>query len=315
MKKEYKVIFLILMVISILLIFLGLYVNSIKSKNEIINQEKNQIEIVNAYNNPIIPEGFKKVETETASWELDENGNPKGWNEGLVIEDEKGNQFVWVPNNKSQIHDSNELIVKHSGFYISRYEAGLPEELQNLKNDISEETNNIKGIPVSKKGVIPWNYINIYNASYNAENMYPKNSNFKTALLDSNCVYIIYDWMLYIDLYNKKMSSSNLKSSSFIFTGYYSTDGGNSYIYGENIEKNGSMLLSTGASERNKIKNIYDFWGNLSDACVTRISEYGYIYANTQGDNYKMDFEHYYDKIPFYGPSSTKGYRIVLYLY
>ena len=53
--------------------------------------EKNSKEKYN-YKNPIIPEGFH-----TASWEKQEDGAIKGWNNGLVIEDDKGNQFVWVP--------------------------------------------------------------------------------------------------------------------------------------------------------------------------------------------------------------------------
>ena len=75
------------------------------------------------------------------------------------------------------------------------------------------------------------------------------------------------------------------------------------------------MILSTGASERNKFKNIYDFWGNISEACVTKISEYGYIYAKTEGDNYKMNFEHYYNELPYYNANSAKGFRVALYLY
>lgn len=47
-----------------------------------------------SYSNPVIPVGFRAVETEDASW-----GPylPSGWNNGLVIEDKSGNQFIWVP--------------------------------------------------------------------------------------------------------------------------------------------------------------------------------------------------------------------------
>ena len=47
-----------------------------------------------SYNNPVIPVGFKAVETDDASW-----GPylPSGWDNGLVIEDRLGNQFIWVP--------------------------------------------------------------------------------------------------------------------------------------------------------------------------------------------------------------------------
>ena len=49
-------------------------------------------------NNPIIPKDFYPVNTEKAKWEYDStNKKVKDVDEGLVIMDEKGNQFVWVP--------------------------------------------------------------------------------------------------------------------------------------------------------------------------------------------------------------------------
>ncbi len=47
-----------------------------------------------SYNNPVIPVGFKAVDTPDAKW-----GPylPSGWDKGLVIEDRSGNQFIWVP--------------------------------------------------------------------------------------------------------------------------------------------------------------------------------------------------------------------------
>ena len=113
--------------------------------------EEKEIEVKSTYNNPIVPEGFKKVETQSASWEI-ENGIPKGWNNGLVIEDEIGNQFVWVPNyqyskqeqNKNQLEEQlkkyNEQIEKYGGFYISRYEAGVSDEMQ--KNTTNRSSRN-----------------------------------------------------------------------------------------------------------------------------------------------------------------------------
>lgn len=313
-KDNKKKIIFIIMLVFIIFIFLIIKLNKDDSINNTKNDEHDEIKVVSNYKSPIVPQGFKKIETETASWELDEQGNPKGWNDGLVIEDEKGNQFVWVPYDIESFYEiSNELIIKYSGFYIARYEAGLPEELSGLKSNISEETNNKKGKPVSKKDVIPWNYININNANYNAENMYEKNSNFKTELVDTTAYGVILDWIM--EFYPYRELHSNISSSKFNFCGYYSTDDGKNYNYGENVEKIGDMILSTGASERNKFKNIYDFWGNVSEACVTKISEYGYIYAKTEGDNYKMNFEHYYNELPYYNANSAKGFRVVLYLY
>ena len=48
-----------------------------------------------AYNNPVIPAGFAAV-NEGAYWGNGSTVKPD-WNNGLVIEDVNGNQFVWVP--------------------------------------------------------------------------------------------------------------------------------------------------------------------------------------------------------------------------
>lgn len=90
-----KIIFITTLVF---IIFIVLIIILNKNNNISNNQTENdEMDVVCNYNNPIVPQGFKKIETETASWETDEQGNPKGWNDGLVIEDGNGNQFVWVP--------------------------------------------------------------------------------------------------------------------------------------------------------------------------------------------------------------------------
>lgn len=61
---------------------------------------------------------------------------------------------------------------KYEGFYISRYEAGLPEEIQKNIKEYNAETNNVKGIPVSKKEQIVWNFIDWNQAKKNAQLMY-----------------------------------------------------------------------------------------------------------------------------------------------
>ena len=52
-------------------------------------------------NNPTIPEGYKPVDTETSEWG---NGTSaptlENVNNGLVIQDKAGNQFVWIPVEK-----------------------------------------------------------------------------------------------------------------------------------------------------------------------------------------------------------------------
>jgi hypothetical protein len=100
-----------------------------------------------SYNNPIIPAGFYPVNTTDASWNL-ENGVPKGWDNGLVIKDSSGNEFVWVPvdginviyakwsskssNNQyfgvqdielpASVSTERFQIAKYRGFYVGRFE-------------------------------------------------------------------------------------------------------------------------------------------------------------------------------------------------
>lgn len=116
----------------------GMKIGQVAQENATINGE------APTYFNPVIPKGFKAVNTATAIW-------PNGWDNGLVIEDTAGNQFVWVPvdgtkvtyqkNNTypggvtaanttddalpAGITNENDQVTKYGGFYLARYEAML----------------------------------------------------------------------------------------------------------------------------------------------------------------------------------------------
>ena len=170
--------------------------------------------------------------------------------DGLVIIDSNGNEFVWIPcgtktgetyntkeydaakdyvKNKWSEQSSNytdknwtnpnETIVKNSilkygGFYIARFEAGVPSNAPfhisktsgkyvgiDGENEVSiiesgvnarganstEETNTIKDLkPVSKRGVQVWNFISQTNAVTLSENMYKDNNTVDSCLISSN---------------------------------------------------------------------------------------------------------------------------------
>ena len=63
-------------------------VEEIASKNSTINGEEA------TYSNPIIPQGYKAVNIGNAQWDAEEGPQ---YNNGLVIQDESGNEWVWVP--------------------------------------------------------------------------------------------------------------------------------------------------------------------------------------------------------------------------
>ena len=72
MNKKYKVAFTIiinLIVILLAITYIILFTNKTEEPKVEKETEKIEIKRISTYNNPIVPKGFKKVETETASWE------------------------------------------------------------------------------------------------------------------------------------------------------------------------------------------------------------------------------------------------------
>lgn len=329
------IIFLLLLTITVSCIIIF---KSTSHESDMKNEEW-PIKKISTYNNPIVPNGFRKIETDTASWEL-KDGIPKGWDKGLVIEDEMGNQFVWVPLDiENIIFNENDLknnvvydkanmnfneredlqILKYEGFYIGRYEVGISNEVLENVNEISKETNNISEIPVSKKNQIVWNYIDWNKAKENATKMY-QNEYIQSDLVTVKQWNTIGDWLRKSG-YNTENSIEwgNYSNNNFTFTGYYSTDYGKTYKYGENVVKQTyNMILSTGATERNKANNIYDLAGNVSefvDMWKWENGSYGIEESyRTCGGNY--------DNISYYSMASNmsiatansrQGFRVVLY--
>ena len=146
-----------------------------------------------SYKNPVIPQGFKAVNVGNAEWSYKDSKKDevKGWNEGLVIEDEIGNQFVWVPVDGSNVTyvkwctigfsylscrddtsaipvTENTQIDTYHGFYVARYEAGLTTT---TTSQSTSTNNNTSTTAVSMQGAKIWNYINYNNANTVAKAM------------------------------------------------------------------------------------------------------------------------------------------------
>ena len=225
------------------------------SNSEIVKEEwKNTIASVE-YGVPI-PKGFDYV---TGTKDT-----------GLVIKDQDTeNEFVWVPATESTyvkdtsfkkgysddtlpngITDETADVKKYGGFYIGRYEAGVPENQTTI--DGESNTSNVEGIPVSKKGVRVWTYINYTNAKKNAENMIV-NEHVQTGLItgkawDTTCHWI-EDSLSSID------ASASLKNSRYY--GNY-----NNSLSPANVSGYGTKQVA-GYSDKWMVKNIYDLAGNV----------------------------------------------------
>lgn len=183
---------------------------------------------------------------------------------GLVIQDKKGNEFVWVPATESSyakytyfygaiptgddtlpngITDETADVVKYGGFYIGRYEAGIPE------GDTSPS--NKTGIPVTKKGVTVWTGIQYGNAKASAESMI-SNEYVQTGLITGKA------WDTICQFIGGSLSSINA-SASLTDSRYY----GNYRDSLAPANENSGNKRTAGFNENWKIKNIYDLAGNV----------------------------------------------------
>ena len=171
----------------------------------------------------------------------------------------------------------------YGGFYIGRYEAGA----QNKEGEPVQRTNtaNETSELVVKAGQYPYNFVGWgpsangyigeitynslnqgYGAVYKSKNMYTDKEIY--GVKSTLCYGVQWDATLKfikdkVDVTNST-AWGNYYGSTFSFTGnYYS----NSTWSSTTTTKKGvgRWLLTTGASEQNKAKNIYDLAGNVEE--------------------------------------------------
>src|SRR5574344_905321 len=190
---------------------------------------------------------------------------------GVVIQDSIGNQFVWVPvdgtnvkyekdntfpginaNNTadvalpSGVSDEMSDVTKYGGFYIGRYESGVPDN-QTAIDGNSSSTSNVTGIPTIKKGKVSWTCINYTNSKANAESMYNTSTSVKSGLLTGKAWDTTCNWL----------KSTGVDISDSRTYGNY-----NNSISPANVNGYGTKQVS-GFSDKWSVNNIYDLAGNV----------------------------------------------------
>ena len=229
----------------------------------------------------MIPKGFKII--------ADENGK-KSIDAGLVIQDEVGNEYVWVPvedgildrtewsNNEPTGTISSDYtetlpddlvnsITINKGFYIGRYEAGCKDNPRTSGEDTLTDV-------LTQKGLYPYNCVSQKNAVDQTAKMYTDKTKYGVvATLPYGAMWDETLRFIKDDAHNVTDSTNwgNYGNHKFTFSGKYSSNDGRTWSEEKNNEQKPGgtgnnytfWLLTTGASKENKAKNIYDLAGNV----------------------------------------------------
>ena len=231
--------------------------------------------------------------------EADKNKYVNDENKDVGI-DLVGNQFVWIPCSTNAYVKTDwgkqnaewdnttpkaELsqIEKYSGFYVGRYEAGLASDMTefttNQTHNGSNQVYNQNGVPQSKAGLAPWNFVDWTHSKANAESMYNNNYVSSGLITGTQWDVILNTMVSKTDLTNSDMNNSsawgNYRNNSISYTGRKATayHNGSNWIlppFGSHetstttsYSDNHGELLTTGASSTAEKYHIFDIAGNL----------------------------------------------------
>ncbi|MDD2376755.1 MAG: hypothetical protein PHD15_04240 [Clostridia bacterium] len=283
------------------------------------------------YSNPIIPAGFMPVNTTNVSWDnllID-------YNNGLVIQDVSGNQFVWVPVDETNVSyaknftypshygatllntiddtflsgviNENTQISKYGGFYIARYESMFDYNGGNMraaskKSIDKEDTTSWSGARDNSHTGYLWNYINYADAKTYSENM-AASYEYDTSKILTNLITGT-EWDVTMEWIN---NSGNSVTDSTTWGNHLNS------VTPADVTGFGNLQIS-GFNENWKSNNIYDLagntweWTNELHSSYSVIRSGGYDYDGiSDSAAYRIGYTatNFYDDLTF---------RIALYI-
>ena len=277
----------------------GTTVEEAKKQNKPFEKDTTITDSCTPANSIRVPEGFKIAEDSALTVE-----------DGVVIEDKDGNQFVWIPAktySETMPSDEEEASVNAwGGYYIGRFEAGDKEstEAKTMRVSGASQTNTI----TIKKDQVPYNYITQPNAKTKAEEMdtLQEYTTATTKLVSS------YAWdtaISYIQIKNSDYGTNSPEGN------YYNTTFTYTDIEEASQTKNNNSPTLVPTGQTTAVSNIYDMGGNLYEYTTESYSnKYSpYVY---RGGSCAINYDSYpagYRTNGVGGDSSGDGFRVTLY--
>ena len=304
--------------------------------------------IKGTYNNPIIPKGFAPINENGADWGT-EDGYQKGLviTDEITGTESTGNEFVWIPVDGTSVkferqdwknaegelltYPENTLIGNvetteytetvpveilqsvnnNGGFYIARFEAGLPEEVSS-----SSVVTDGSVKPVSKQSMTVWNGIawseNGINNNNNpgngavtvARSMYPDNSDSEYGAVSTLIYGTQWDTALnFIGAYN--VGEDGYDTYAIDSTGMGNYGGNEDIITG---------LGNCGADEAFRQKNIYDMAGNVYEVTMEAYTTYCVIRGGDYNNSVSISPASFRTISELNATTETHGFRVALYI-
>ena len=189
----------------------------------------------------------------------------------------------------NQIANLTKSIYKYGGFYIGRYEAGSETE--------RTSSSGVTTLGI-KQDMYPYNYvewgdsessIGTTGAVYLSNSLYNTNEYGATSML---CTGACWDSMLDFIKDSKHSVTDSTKWGNYSNSETYKIYRGSLYnnsswslvdtTNGTDVTKGTSILLTTGATERNCSKNIYDVAGNCFEWTTESYSSSSRVYRGRQ---------------------------------
>ena len=280
------------------------------------------IEAEDKYGNPItIPAGFTVVPDGTDNVEYNYGGDKKpNVQDGIVVEDAEGNQFVWIPVGKIKNKDGSTTTIDLARYTFnsdgtiknkvtdgselkesSTSSKGYLEELAtstNYGNSKAKEIESFKTQAKTKGGY----YLARYEASQNGEKPMSKANETVWNKITQPNASIAAGKMYTNSNYTSDLTNSYAWDTAIVFIQTYGEEEYKDY---SNHTSKNTDLAKTGESG-DKVLNIYDMASNCTEWTTETYANAGYP-CSDRGGNYDDD-----NNYTSYRSSGTTTYDLVI---